>query len=1394
MDEHGDVGSLASVAESSVIMPSGEGQIEESYNGGDGEEIMIEVVEKERFRMLHGLTTEQANVVASQREGEGKKLGGAELIDGDDKAPGKSQGTDALDDDVCNPGIDAVVVSSSPMVEPDSEQEKVVGEEGSKLFEEEDLSCTDEILGGDVVRDGLQCSGKDESSVAETIETISEAPNKDAASRANPESLKDPAEAVVKERMGLATAEEGLPAVTRGTETGVNDQNLHSSREGLPMKDDRAADNNASHGNMGAETLSFSEMHNDTADGGIESVDTNVSLVDSLNTLGRNFSAKSVSDDVVLRMEPEFSIRKTNIVEQGEIPVGNFEDSGVEPEASFSDEKIEAISLSEDFPSMNEEAIIGSRGDIHTAPESLLEQSSVVERGEWIAMDMDQVLNFKDEGTAVNTPDASLSSAGNTEHNSGIQTVTPDLGDVAQKATSLGDETCAKNINTTVDFRGDGLVQSDMGVLNEQGIDKNNGANFRGEVSDDNAPVQIKEQFNTLDVLGGAEKKVVVEANSVLSCEQNGKVIPMEVSVDSQVAVEVPLSDARPLLAEGNDVVEKDDVSNGEDGVVSIDPKVGAEVELHNAALQGTDSNAEVNTSIQDHKPEVVETLMHEVHDDQTKDAFVVDEIQNEGVYVASFSNDQVSTGSESAGVSACFLGKGDMGNLLLDGKENSNVDYVNHKTSQANGDQTSRTTGSEAVDKLTESYSKCFHSNDNDVRQVDIPEFNSMEDQKDIGDGTDDGLLDYQEEDTLCGENVSEMDWSKKIEERTTKLPSFRHIHQDGYFKPLGNEGEFSVTDLVWGKVRSHPWWPGQIFDPADASEKAVKHYKKDCFLVAYFGDHTFAWNDASLLKPFRPHFSYIEKQSNSEVFQNAVSGALDEVSRRVQLGLSCSCTPADAYDKVECQIVENTGIREESSRRHGVDKSTGATSFEPDKLLQYLRSLAESPFCLVDRLELVLAQAQLSAFCHFKGYHEPVAFETRDATFENDARILASIDAVDQSVPVGNDNVQLSSAQKHDQNLKDNLHSRKERSLSELMGDMEYSPEEEEYSDGKALSKSVSMTSGKKRKAVDSLTDGSDRRTTFYAAKVSTTSSSPKPSFKVGDCIRRVASQLTGSAPFLKGHSDQAETDASLSISEDPQQGIMVVPTEITSLEDMLSQLQLAARDPKKGYGFLGNIIIFFSGFRNSVVRKHASVGRSSGGRKRKSNHTTGGYTEEFEFDDVNDSYWTDRIVQNHPDEQLLQNNENGDRDYQIIASDPNRVHKSRRGSHSRKTYSNGNYEMSADEQSEEVDRKKLELLPAELILTFAEGDRLPSELNLKKMFRRFGPLMEPETEVDQDSHRARVIFKRGADAEVACSSAKRINVFGSMLVSYKLSYSPSTTFSSLPLLRVQGSEDAT
>ncbi|EPS67506.1 hypothetical protein M569_07269, partial [Genlisea aurea] len=152
-------------------------------------------------------------------------------------------------------------------------------------------------------------------------------------------------------------------------------------------------------------------------------------------------------------------------------------------------------------------------------------------------------------------------------------------------------------------------------------------------------------------------------------------------------------------------------------------------------------------------------------------------------------------------------------------------------------------------------------------------------------------------------------------------------------------NEGEFFVSDLVWGKVKGHPWWPGQIFVPSAASDRARKHFKRDSYLIAYFGDQSFAWNEASRIRHFLKHFSEMERQSSSEKFASSVNSALDEFMRRVELGLSCSCLPSEIYSKMKSRVFVNAGIRAESStvvvdgggeRMHG---------FQPGEILRRLR-----------------------------------------------------------------------------------------------------------------------------------------------------------------------------------------------------------------------------------------------------------------------------------------------------------------------------------------------------------------------------------------------------------------------------------------------------------------------
>ncbi|KAL8544450.1 hypothetical protein ACS0TY_004848 [Phlomoides rotata] len=551
---------------------------------------------------------------------------------------------------------------------------------------------------------------------------------------------------------------------------------------------------------------------------------------------------------------------------------------------------------------------------------------------------------------------------------------------------------------------------------------------------------------------------------------------------------------------------------------------------------------------------------------------------------------------------------------------------------------------------------------------------------------------------------------------EETMKLGSLFKMYQPGYLSTPTNDGHFAHSDLVWGKVQNHPWWPGQIFDHADASEKAMKYHRKDSHLVAYFGERTFAWNNASDLKPFMPYFSQIEKQSNSEAFQTSLNSALEEVSRRVELGLTCSCIPKGAYIKIGTQVIENPGIREESSRRCGMNHSTRATSFEPDKLVEYISNLALSASSSADRLDLVIAKAQLSAFYRFKGYRSPTEF-------------LSSSELMNNDLDTEHVSTEVVAFCKHRSTPMDDSHSRKARSLTELMADKDYSPDAEDD-----LGKSVSP---RKWKALDHLANGSaDKRVNITSA-----ARPPRPFLGIG---------IDGSSKTL-------------------------------------SQLQSMAQDSDKTQNIENSAQTFVWGYRSSSALNEQD-------RKRKAEPTIGGSGEVFEFDDANDSYWKDRVVQNHSGEQpsIVQNYsaEQLRHDWQNQTANPQPVPLAAENSVKTWHLSNSRKRSEPDNNARS---QKQGSSPAELILNFAERKHVPSEINLNKMFRRFGSLMESETKADRDSGCAKVIFKRGSDAEVALNSAEKFNIFGPVLVKYKIGYSPLISVKISPLAIPQRREGA-
>ncbi|XVF76508.1 hypothetical protein PTKIN_Ptkin13bG0271700 [Pterospermum kingtungense] len=405
--------------------------------------------------------------------------------------------------------------------------------------------------------------------------------------------------------------------------------------------------------------------------------------------------------------------------------------------------------------------------------------------------------------------------------------------------------------------------------------------------------------------------------------------------------------------------------------------------------------------------------------------------------------------------------------------------------------------------------------------------------------------------------------------------------------------EPEYGVSDLVWGKVRSHPWWPGQIFDHSAATAKAKKYFKKDSYLIAYYGDQTFAWNEASRIKPFRPHFSHMEKQNNMEEFHYAVDCALEEISRRVEFGLACPCISEEAYAQIKTQIIVNAGIREESCRRDGGDRHSSAASFHPLELVETMKALAQSPsYSKVDRLQFTTSKAQLLAFHRWKGYSHLREFQNLCGSLETAAEIPLSKD-VQRSKLIGNDvpsvkvdKQVLSDKEKpesqgsssHKQKKIPIVSSEKEKSLSEFMAERRLSLQNAKRKlNNKAGDELISSSPVKKQKSVDPVHDDSVvKKKESNAATGSVDKSLPsKQTFRVGASILRVASQLNGSTvstPILKRGDGTSQSSAinnkskgKSSSGKSPEK--KAFQKGLSSPDEMLSQLRLAATDPLKG-----------------------------------------------------------------------------------------------------------------------------------------------------------------------------------------------------------------------------------
>lgn len=260
--------------------------------------------------------------------------------------------------------------------------------------------------------------------------------------------------------------------------------------------------------------------------------------------------------------------------------------------------------------------------------------------------------------------------------------------------------------------------------------------------------------------------------------------------------------------------------------------------------------------------------------------------------------------------------------------------------------------------------------------------------------------------------------------------------------------ETGFRVGDFVWGKIKSHPWWPGQVYDPKDASEFALKHKQDGRLLVAFFGDGSCSWCSPSQLIPFVDNFSEMSTDSNSKSFLNAVQRSTDEFGRLMELEMTCNCIPKEKKDSLAKPEATNAAMRAGVVMPELDVCRLPFPRYEPADVFQRVVELAKV-VSVGNALDLAVLRSCLSAFYYFNGghllpvYHEPFHVEgledkNKDVNgVSNDFSVPIEVpifgpqeDDWLSSPTVGSGNSQAPSETRV-------LHKRKQRSVAEIMGE---------------------------------------------------------------------------------------------------------------------------------------------------------------------------------------------------------------------------------------------------------------------------------------------------------------------------------------------------------------------
>ncbi|CAL0317279.1 unnamed protein product [Lupinus luteus] len=601
-----------------------------------------------------------------------------------------------------------------------------------------------------------------------------------------------------------------------------------------------------------------------------------------------------------------------------------------------------------------------------------------------------------------------------------------------------------------------------------------------------------------------------------------------------------------------------------------------------------------------------------------------------------------------------------------------------------------------------------------------------------------------------------------------------------------LSDEGyEFSVGDFVWGKIKSHPWWPGRIYNPSDASDLALKLKQKNRLLVAYFGDGTFAWCHPSQLKPFEANFEDMVKQSSSKAFVNSVQKAVNEVGTLLYLKISHPFAAKKTRSEFAPPMAKNSGIKEGVLvPEKGIERFS-VVAIEPTELLSQVKRTAEV-IAIASVLELEILKAQLSAFYLSRGgYKLPTYEDPQPVPGLEDSSMATTVNRGNGAVeaPFQGPYGELCRSPGLSGNRSN--FGRKQKSIAQILG------EDKDVAEGEASDDVIDATVSTGRKKRKNSEDYADRNM-------------PSAENNGRSLRSKEKKEVVGNENISGG--SQKETEEGMKTKEQNEKGYVsrerkkskylsppfTSPVTGQWKGDFETESLEFSNEAEESKGMANCGVAFEDSFSDEVAIEWELSDGSNYNKeddKKKIIDLTNIHIPSEEV--LSEAHYAAVNPQSPGESTSLEKTVDfisAFRSSLFLRGSHYKVYNKRRPERKRNTDQNQTEHVSHNHDSEPRKRRK-EKSPgtntvkdgsgdengsaAALFVSFYPLSTLPSKSDLINVYSKFGALNEAETEMFRTNYTARVSFLRTSDAEKALKDSEKSNPFEPSEVTFQLQY---------------------